>query len=376
MAKGKEDFEVTPYEVKGAVDYNKLIERFGIREITPDLETRLAKYAGDLHFLIRRHIFFAHRELDWLLDKYEQGEHFYVYTGIAPSGSMTIGHLVPFALALWLQERFNADVYIQIPDEEKFLARKGLTLERVHELAYDDALNIAAMGFKPKKTKIFFDTEYAGVLYKQAVRVAKHITLSTVKDAFGIGDDANIGWTFYTSMQAVPSFLKSVEENKNVPCLIPLGVDQDVHFRLARDVVDKLGYYKPAIIHNKFMPSLSGMGGKMSASDPDGTIYLSDGPEEVERKVGKAFTGQQATAALQRKYGGDPDKCTVCQYYKFFFEPDDRKLEAIFEAEKNGTLLAGEHKKDLAKRINAFLRKHNERKSRARSKIESFIARG
>ncbi len=372
----KDDFEVTPYEVKGAVDYNRLIEKFGIKELTPDLETRLAKYAGDLHFLIRRHIFFAQRDLDWLLDKYEKGEHFYVYTGIAPSGSMTLAHLIPFTLALWLQERFNADVYIQIPDEEKFLAKKDLTLEKVHELAYDDALNIAALGFKPKKTKIFFDTEYAGVLYKQAVRVAKHITISTVKDAFGIGDDANIGWTFYTSMQAVPAFLKSVEENKNVPCLIPLGVDQDVHFRLARDVVAKLGYYKPAIIHNKFMPPLSGTEGKMSSSSPDDTIYLSDSPEEVERKVGKAFTGQQATAALQRKYGGDPDKCTVCQYYKYLFEPDDRKLNGIFEAERNGTLLAGEHKKDLAKRINAFLRKHNERRNRVKNKLESFIARG
>ena len=74
-------------------------------------------------------------------------------------------------------------------------------------------------------------------MYKQAVRVAKHITFSTVKDAFGFGNDTNIGAIFYTSMQAVPAFLKSVEEGKNVPCLIPLAIDQDVHFRVARDVM-------------------------------------------------------------------------------------------------------------------------------------------
>ena len=110
-------------------------------------------------------------------------------------------------------------------------------------------MNIIALGFDPKKTKIFFDTEYARKLYKQAVRVAKHITFSMVKDAFGFTNENNVGSIFYTSMQAVPSFLKSVEEGRNVPCLIPLAIDQDVHFRITRDVVSKLGYYKPAIMH-------------------------------------------------------------------------------------------------------------------------------
>ena len=122
------------------------------------------------------------------------------------------------------------------------------------------------MDSSTKKTRIFLDTDYAKTLYKQAVRVAGHITFSTVKDAFGVGNDTNIGWIFYTSMQAVPAFLKSVEEGHNVPCLIPLGVDQDVHFRVARDVIGKIGYYKPAIMHNMFLPSLNGEA-KMSASE-------------------------------------------------------------------------------------------------------------
>ena len=212
---------------------------------------------------------------NWLLDQYEKGNKFYVYTGIAPSGGMTIAHLMPFTMAQWLQEKFDADVLIEIPDEEKYLAKKDpkLTLERARELAYADALDIAALGFKPEKTKMFTTTEYAGVLYKQAVRVSKYITFSIIKDAFGFGNDSNIGSIFYTSMQAVPAFLKSVQAGKDIPCLIPLGVDQDVHFRVARNAIEKLGYYKPAIMHSKFMPSLKG-GPKMSSSDPDNTIYL------------------------------------------------------------------------------------------------------
>ena len=267
----------------------------------------------------------------------------------------------------------GAEVLIRIPDEEKALAR-NVSFDEVHKLAYDDALNIIALGFDPKKTKLFFNTEYAGTLYKQACRVAKHITFSMVKDVFGYTNENNIGSIFYTSMQAVPAFLKSVQAGKNVPCLIPLGVDQDVHFRLSRDALPKLGYYKPAEVHNKFMPSLSGAQ-KMSSSDPNSTIYLSDTPEAVVKKVRKALTGQQSTAELQKKYGGDPEKCTVCQYYKYFFEPDDKKLQEIFDAERNGTLLAGAHKDDLAAKINAFLEQHRKKKEALKGKLDDYLLR-
>ena len=229
----------------------------------------------------------------------------------------------------------DVDVLIQIPDEEKYWARQnlGMGLEEYHKLAEDAALNIAALELEPQEARIFINTDYAKTLYKHAVKVAGHITFSTVKDAFGIGNDTNIGWIFYTSMQAVPAFLKSVEAGRNIPCLIPLGVDQDVHFRIARDVIGKMGYYKPAIMHNMFLPSLTGEA-KMSASEKLNTIYLDDSKEDVAMKVNRALTGQQATAELQRKHGGNPDRCMVCQYYRFIFEPDDRKLEHIFESER------------------------------------------
>lgn len=365
------NFRVTPYEVEGQVDYDRFAKEFGISLIDEKMEKRIEKLAGSLHYMIRRHIFFSHRDLNWLLDEYEKGNKFYLYTGIAPSGSMTLGHLIPFIMTQWLQEKFGAEVYIQIPDEEKALTR-NVSFDEVHKLAHDDALNIIAMGYDPKKTKIFFNTDYAKTLYGQAVRVAKHITFSMVKDAFGFTNETNIGSIFYTSMQAVPAFLKSVEEKKNVPCLIPLGLDQDVHFRVARDVLGKLGYYKPSILHAKFLPGLDGKP-KMSASDPNNTIYLNDTAEAVKKKVYKAITGQQSTAELQRKLGGDPEKCAVCQYYKYLFEPDDKKLDKIFEAERKGTILAGEHKADLTNRINSFLEEHKKKKEKVRDELEDFL---
>lgn len=73
-------------------------ERFGCSKVDPELVARLEKLAGQpVHHLIRRGIFFSHRELNLILDMVEQGKKFYLYTGRGPSsGSLHLGHLVPF----------------------------------------------------------------------------------------------------------------------------------------------------------------------------------------------------------------------------------------------------------------------------------------
>lgn len=370
----EEGFKVTPWEVKGRIDYDKLIKQFGIEPLNNKILTRLKKHTKDLHYLIRRNIIFAHRDLDWLLNEYEKRNKFYLYTGRGPSGHTHLGHLIPWMFTKWLQDKFDVKLLFQITDDEKFMFKEKLSLEDAKKFSYENILDVIAVGFDPKKTKIFLDTEYSKTLYPQAIRVAKHITFSTTKAVFGFSNESNIGQIFFTSVQAVPAFLESVFQGRNVPCLIPLGVDQDPHFRVARDVLPKLGYYKPAIIHSKLMPGLTG-NGKMSASDPNSTIFTTDSPEVIERKIKNAFTGQQATIELQKKLGGNPDICSVCQYYKFFFEQDDKKLEGIFEGERSGKLLAGEHKEDLAERAIKFFEEHQKKREKAKDQIEKFMLR-
>jgi tryptophanyl-tRNA synthetase len=368
------EMKVTPWEVTGEVDYDKLRRDFGLDRIDQPLLDRMKKHTGELHYLLRRGIFYAHRDLGWLLDEYEKGNKFFLYTGRGPSGHTHLGHLIPWTFTKWLQDKFKTELWFQITDDEKFLFKDGMSLEESHSYAIENALDIIALGFDPKRTKIFIDTDYSKTMYPHAVRVAKHITFSTAKAVFGFTNETNIGSIFYTSMQAVPAFLPSVMAKKNIPCLIPLAVDQDPHFRVARDVMPKLGYYKPAIMHSKFMPGL-GPGGKMSASDPNSTIYTTDTPDVVKAKVQRAFTGQQPTRELQKKLGGNPDICSICQFYRFFFEQDDKKLEKIFESERDGSLMAGEHKADLTERANKFLAEHQKKREKARSQLDKFLLR-
>ena len=93
---------VTPWEVSGEIDYNKLIERFGTQPLTQDLKERIAKKAGFMHVQLRRDIFFSYRDLDWWLNQYDAGRPVGLYTGRGPSGHVHLGHLLPWFFCKYL----------------------------------------------------------------------------------------------------------------------------------------------------------------------------------------------------------------------------------------------------------------------------------
>ena len=154
----KKAMKVTPWEVSGDIDYDKLVKKFGVSKIDKKLLDRIKKHTKTLHPMLTRKIFFAHRDLNWILDQYEKGNRFFLYTGRASSGSVHLGHLMPWIFTKWLQDNFDVILLFQIPDEEKFLFKEELTLEDTKKWAYDNILDIIAVGFDPKKTQIFLDT--------------------------------------------------------------------------------------------------------------------------------------------------------------------------------------------------------------------------
>ncbi|MEM3730459.1 MAG: tryptophan--tRNA ligase [Candidatus Bathyarchaeia archaeon] len=367
----RNEMVVTPWEVRGKVDYERLIREFGTQPITEELLKRIAKYTGELHLQLRRNLFFSHRDLDVVLDLYDKGIKFVLYTGRGPSGPVHIGHLIPWIFTRHLQEKFDTKLYFQMTDDEKFLVDDELELEETKNFAYENALDLIALGFEPKNTHIIFDVKDIALLYDIALKVAKRITYSTARATFGFQESTNIGWVFWPAIQAVPCFIHAKLTGENVPALIPAAIDQDPYWRVTRDIATKLGYYKPAQIHCRFLPGL-GVGGKMSASEPETSIFVIDPPEVVKRKIWNAFTGGRATVEEQRKLGGDPSICTVFQYYVFLFEEDDKKLSEREMRCRKGELLCGECKTDLAERVNKFLIEHRRKREKARGIVEKF----
>eukprot|EP01071_Lankesteria_metandrocarpae_P008506 Lankesteria_metandrocarpae@DN4980_c0_g2_i1.p1 len=202
--------KVTAWEVEaeGGIDYDKLIRQFGCSPITPNLINRIEALTGRVpHRYLRRNIFFSHRDLTQLLNAYELGKPFYLYTGRGPSSqSMHVGHLVPFMFTKWLQEAFNVPLVIQLTDDEKFIFKDNLSIDEAHRLAYENAKDIIACGFDLENTFIFSDLDYIQTMYPLVLRIQKKVTCSQARGIFGFSESDNIGKYSFPAIQAAPSF--------------------------------------------------------------------------------------------------------------------------------------------------------------------------
>lgn len=370
---------VNPWQVSGNVDYDKVVKEFGVSRIDETLLKRIEAIAKKkkmkLHPWLERKIFFAHRDLNLVLDEYDKGKDFFLYTGRGPSAKMHIGHLVPFLFTKYLQDLFDVELYVQFTDDEKFLFKDSLDLETVSKHCYENMLDVIAVGFNPKKTHFIIDTKHANLLYPEAIKVAKRITFSTVKSVFGFSNENNIGEIFFTSVQAVPAFLPSVLKKKKMYCLIPHAIDQDPHFRISRDIIPKLGFPKPASIQCRFFPGLQGMEaeGKMSASEEKTSVFLSDSEEEVERKINSfAFSGGRETIEAHKKFGGNPEVDVAFQWLTFF-EDDSKKLEKYHNDYKSGKMLSREMKAKASEKISSFLKQHQKNRKNAAKQLDKFV---
>jgi len=369
----EENFIVTPWEVKGDVDYNKLIRKFGTSRIDSKLLKRIKKHTGDLHYFLKRKIFFSHRDFDKILDHYEKGEEFALYTGRGPSGNTHIGHIIPWLFTKWLQDNFNVDLYFELTDVEKFLV-KNMELKDAIHYSYENILDIIAVGFNPKKTFIFLDSEMSATRFKITNQIAKKINFSTAKAVFGFNNETNIGLIFHPAVQAAPCYLPSYLKKKQIPTLIPAAIDQDPYWRVTRDIAGKVGFPKPCQLHCGFMKGF-GKGGKMSASDPKSAIYTTDDPKTVRKKIMKyAFSGGRETIEEHRKYGGNPD-VDLSYHMLTFLEPDDKKLKKIYGDYKSGKLLSGELKQICVDTINEFLAEHQKRREKAKKTFHKYMLR-
>ena len=127
---------VDPWSVEsdGAIDYTLLINQFGSKQIEKDVLDRMERLTGKpVHRFLRRGIFFSHRDLNHILDLYEKGTKFYLYTGRGPSSeALHLGHMIPFHFTKWLQDTFDCPLVIQLTDDEKFIFKHDLPLEECH----------------------------------------------------------------------------------------------------------------------------------------------------------------------------------------------------------------------------------------------------
>ncbi len=225
------------------------------------------------------------------------------YVGYEPSGKAHIGWLVQSLTLRRILDSggnvliFLADWHAWVNDKFGGDMDKIRTTARYMEEIFRVLLGNPAEGEGSGELRFLYASELmeSGDYWATVLRCSKNMSLSRVRRTFSImgrGEDAADNDTskfFYPAMQAADIFEMHID--------IALGgMDQRKAHMYMRDVADRYGWTKATCVHTPIISSLKASGArmesfdhKMSKSDPEGAVLLHDEPDELGRKLRKAY---------------------------------------------------------------------------------------
>ena len=334
------------------VDYDKLVNQFGIKDFS-----ELIGKIEDPARLMKRGVIFGHRDFDKLVPLVNGKKDFAVMTGMMPSGQMHIGHKMVIDQLKWYFEK-GASLSLSIADMESYAAR-GISFEKAKEIAIKEYLsNYIALGLDltDEKVNVYLQSQNKSLL-DLAFKASSKTNFNQLKAIYGFTPSTNIAHVQAPLVQVADILLPQTEEfggPKQV--VVPVGVDQDPHLRLTRDIASKMneeyGFLAPASTYHRFLTGLTG--DKMSSSKPNTAIYLNETPKQAEKKVKSSKTGGRETLDEQKELGGKPDECVIYEMLVYHLVDDDKELGKIREECMNGDLMCGHCKVHAAELMKDF----------------------
>ncbi len=412
MREGEPGRAVNPWGNSQAPDYQAIFSEFGIDPIStvlPDLP--------EVPPFIRRGIVVGHRDYQAIARAIREGSPYYVMTGFMPSGHPHLGHLMVMKEVVW-HTRHGGTGSIAIADREAHAVR-GISWEKCREYGEEYLSVLHALGYDGAT---YYQSENHP-LNALAFEASTKVNFSELSAIYGFGPETSLSHAESVITQVADILFPQLDKGP-APTVVPVGIDQDPHLRLTRGIAHKLrmftveeregyvsvrsknappeaisavhaafpgsrkfeghvdirnvslreveervrgierehggyGFFIPSSTYHIFMPGLQG--GKMSSSVPESLFSFGEPDESIGKKVGNALTGGRMTVEEQKRLGGEPDKCSIFLLNLFHLVEDDRELEEIRRACREGRLLCGPCKKATLERVWAFLRDFRER---------------
>jgi tryptophanyl-tRNA synthetase len=132
------------------------------------------------------------------------------------------------------------------------------------------------------------------------------------------------------------------------------------------------GFIAPSSTYHRFMTGLTGE--KMSSSKPQTAIFLTDTPQDAQKKIQSAKTGGAVSLAEQKKYGGKPDTCVIYELFIYHLITDDKQLANIYEKCKSGEQRCGECKNLAVEMITKFLEILETKREETKNKLMDYVS--
>ncbi|MFH0714905.1 MAG: tryptophan--tRNA ligase [Candidatus Diapherotrites archaeon] len=358
--------KIDPWGNVEVKDYSHLFQEFGLKPFSSG--------AGLDHYLFEREIIIAHRDFDKVLDRIKHKKPFVNMTGIASSGGIHFGHKVDVDLFRYFKKKGGRN-YFAVCDLDGYVSRsddKVSSLEKAKEFAVNNLSHALALGLDEEDCYVQSrKSPHPERYYSFCFELSKKITMNAFEAIYGHLDMGKIAANFLQYGDILHPQLPEFEGK--MPSVTGIGLDQDPHARAVRDIAKRLPYNFeiPGFLYFKHQGGLK-EGAKMSSSDPDTAIFLDDSPSVARKKIERAFSGGRPTAEEQRRLGGNPDICKVCEMLRFHY-PDTKKFNKIIEDYRAGKILDKENKQFAADFVCDFLEEHQSKLDQTKKTAKKMV---
>ncbi|RLI11854.1 tyrosine--tRNA ligase [Candidatus Bathyarchaeota archaeon] len=242
---------------------------------------------------------------DDLRNLLETEEHPIAYNGWEPSGLVHLGTGV--ICAYKMKDFIEAGIHFKayLSTWHAWLNNKlGGDLRLIRKAADLFRHSWIALGVPEDKVEfIYSDKLYDDLSYwEKTVKIAKNLTIARTRRTLEIAGrketEAHYVSDFlYTPMQVADIFHMKVK-------ICQLGMDQRKANVVARELGEKLGFWKPVCVHHHILQGLEKpaiwpipegkekealASAKMSKSKPETCVFIYDSPEEIKNKIRRAF---------------------------------------------------------------------------------------
>lgn len=222
--------QIDPWGSSTYQDYARLREAFGIEAFGPE---DVAVFR-DPHPLLRRGVVFGHRDFGRVAAAVRGHDPWSVMTGFMPSGRLHLGHKMVLEQVV-AHQKHGASVALALADFEAMAAR-NMTRQATQDLARREYVhNALALGLDGGDAPFYFQTGRRRVL-DLAYLFAGRVNWSTLSALYGFSGETRLAHAMAPLVQAADILHVQMDQDGPRPVLVPVGVDQDPHIRLTRDI--------------------------------------------------------------------------------------------------------------------------------------------
>lgn len=247
-----------------------------------------------------------------------------VLSGMRPTGRMQLGNLLG-AVENWKMLQEEYDSYFFIADWHALTTNYEFT-EGLRQTKEDLLVDLLAAGLDPEKCTIFVQSkilEHAElfVYFSMITPISwleRNPTYKEQMENITDKDLTNYGFLGYPVLQAADILMYKAER-------VPVGVDQLPHLELSREIARRFNnlygdvFPEPQALMTE-MPKLPGIDGRKMSKSYGNSIYISDTPDEMRKKIKIMVTDP---ARVRRNDPGNPDVCTAFVFHSIYTPQED-----------------------------------------------------